>query len=55
MCLVDSARNRALLLSMQDLAALFIVAITRYLDHRPSEVGSAVFDKVTDLSALAPL
>lgn len=37
-------------LSVKDLAALFIVAITRYLDHRPSEVGSAVFDKEDDLA-----
>ena len=30
----------------QELAALFVEATRRFLDDRPGEVGSAVFDKV---------
>mmetsp|Transcript_10416 Transcript_10416/g.31372 ORF Transcript_10416/g.31372 Transcript_10416/m.31372 type:complete len:722 (+) Transcript_10416:235-2400(+) len=37
-------------LSLKELAALFLEATRRYLDYRPQEVGSAVFDKEDDLA-----
>ncbi len=36
----------------QELAGLFLEATRRYLDHRPAEVGSAVFDKVPHVGIL---